>query len=592
MIARLTALLPDAERGRFRRYLALVVAGTLLRAATCVTLVPIIRELFGDRPADAWPWVGVLTLVTAAGWFVDLRAARNGIAIGRVLMETMHERLVDRLAAVSIGWLDADRTNLAQRTLAGVGQSLYSGMTNLVLPILTATLTPYAIGLLLLAVSWPVGLVALACAPLLQLAHRASDRLVRAADREAAAAGAEVDLRVVEFARLQPVLRAFGRAEAEGSALGEAVDAQHRSGVRLLGRSIPGQVLFAIASQLALLLLGATAVARWSAGDLSVPETIAIFVVIVRYLEPFTELADLAGATEAMASTMDRTALLLDAPVPPVAATPTRLDAAPGRAPSVELRDVTFAPGGTPVLDGASLTIPAGSVTAVVGPSGAGKTTILSLVARFVDPDGGAVLLDGVDVRDLDPASHLGALAVVFQDVYLFEGTLRENVVRGNPDATDDAIEAAAAIARVDEIVARLPDGWDTRVGEGGTTLSGGERQRISIARAVLKDAPLLLLDEATSAIDAENEVAVLDALAAAGADGSADGDGTTARRTVVIVAHRERTVAHADHVVFVEAGRVVESGTPQELLDAGGRFAGWWRDREAGTTWRLAPTP
>src|SRR5699024_8770690 len=261
-----------------------------------------------------------------------------------------------------------------------------------------------------------------------------------------------------------------------------------------------------------------------------------------------------------------------EAPVPPVPTVPATLDLAAGTAPSVELRDVVFAPGELPVLDSLSLTVPAGSVTAIVGPSGAGKTTILSLIARFHDVDAGAVLIDGIDVRDLDPHSHLGALAVVFQDLYLFEGSVRDNIVRGRDDVDESMLARASVTARVDEIVDRLPDGWDTRVGEGGATLSGGERQRVGIARAVLKDAPLLLLDEATSAIDPENEAAILDALASDGR-----------RRTVVIVAHREHTIAQADHIVFVDRGRAVESGTPAALLEAGGRFAGWWREREAG---------
>jgi ATP-binding cassette subfamily B protein len=165
--------------------------------------------------------------------------------------------------------------------------------------------------------------------------------------------------------------------------------------------------------------------------------------------------------------------------------------------------------------------------------------------------------------------------------VYLFDGTIRENVRHGRADATDAEVEHAAAVARVDEIVARLADGWETRVGEGGATLSGGERQRISIARALLKDAPVLLLDEATSAVDPENEAAILDALGAG-----------AARRTVLLVAHRLTTIERADQIVFLDEGRVVEQGTPGELLAAGGRFAAYWNDRTASRRWTLLDEP
>jgi len=582
VIRLLAALVPDADRGRFRTFVALVVVGTVVRAASCVVLVPIVRELFGDQPSDAWPWVGALTALTVAGWVVDLRASRTGFAVGAGLMESLLVRLADRLREVPLGWLTPERTTAAQRTLTSVGPEVFSGMSNMITPVTVATLLPYAIGVLLLAVSWPIGLAALVCAPLLQAARAGSDRLQRGADARFTEAAEDVDQRVVEFARTQPVLRGAGRAGAEGSALDDALVRQRGATLGLLGWSIPGRVLFSIASQATLLVLALTTVGRWRAGDLGVPEAIAVFVVIVRYLEPFTELADLAPAVETLRATLRRTIDLVEAPPLPRPERPEPLPAGPV---SVELADVRFEAGGRAILDGVSFVAPAGATTAIVGPSGAGKTTALSLIARFHDVDGGSVRIGGRDVRDVDPDALLDQLGIVFQDVYLFDGTIRDNVRQGRPGATDAEVDAAAVRARVDEIVARLPDGWDTRVGEGGAALSGGERQRVSLARALLKDAPVLLLDEATSAIDSENEAAVLAALTD-GSDAPAGADG--AGRTVVIVAHRERTIAHADHVVFVEDGRVIEAGARDELLALGGRFASYWDDRRAAARWTL----
>jgi len=576
MIRRISTLLPPDQRGVLRPYLALVILGAAVRSAACVVLVPLLRELFSSDPAGAWPWVGLLTVLTVIGWVVDMTAARRGMAVGRDLMESVLERLVDRLGQVPLGWLSPDRSDEARRTLSGIGQQVFSGMSNLVTPVLTATLVPYLIGLFLLPISWPVGLVAIACAPLLQLARSASVRLLRSADEQVAAASADVDQRVVELARTQAILRGAGRAGSEGTALGEAISREGRAGLRLLGWSIPGQVIFSIASQLALLLLAVTTVSRWSAGDLTVAEAIALIVVVVRYLEPFQEASDLAGPIQALDRMVTQTTAILDAPPLPVAADPVSLDTS-GEPPAVELHQVRFAHAEHEVLRNLDLSVPAGSTTAIVGPSGAGKTTILSLIARFHDVDGGTVRVGGHDVRGIEPASLLASIGIVFQDVYLFEGTARDNVAHGRPDASDEEIDAVAELARVDEIVARLPDGWETRVGEGGAALSGGERQRISIARALLKDAPLLLLDEATSAIDSENERAFLNALS------------TDRPRTVVIVAHREQTIAHADHVVFVDDGRVIESGTPDELVALGGRFADYWNDRRASRSWTLA---
>jgi ATP-binding cassette subfamily B protein len=180
--------------------------------------------------------------------------------------------------------------------------------------------------------------------------------------------------------------------------------------------------------------------------------------------------------------------------------------------------------------------------------------------------DSGAVRVGGVDVRAIDPEVLMARIAIVFQNVYLFDGTIEENVRLGRPDATDAEVRAAATAARLDEVIERLPGGWEANVGEGGALLSGGERQRVSIARALLKDAPIVLLDEVTSALDPVNEAAVHEGI-----------ERLMAGRTVVMVAHRMKTVRRADRVVFLEAGQVVEEGSHDELLRRGGRYADFW---------------
>jgi ATP-binding cassette subfamily B protein len=231
----------------------------------------------------------------------------------------------------------------------------------------------------------------------------------------------------------------------------------------------------------------------------------------------------------------------------------------------------------TPVLADFDLNVPAGSTTALVGQSGAGKTTVTKLVARFFDVERGSVSIGGVDVRDIGAAQLEQLISVVFQDVYLFDGTIEENVRIGAPDADAEQIAQAVRRARVDEIAARLPEGLKTRVGEGGKLLSGGERQRVAIARALVKDAPIVLLDEATSALDTENEAAVHEALAELGRG-----------RTLLVIAHRLGTIAAADQIAVLDQGRVVEYGTHAALLAADGRYARMWRERERARGWRL----
>ncbi len=245
----------------------------------------------------------------------------------------------------------------------------------------------------------------------------------------------------------------------------------------------------------------------------------------------------------------------------------------------VVFKDVTFSydDDSNPVLNNVTLTAKEGEVTALVGPSGSGKSTLARLAARFWDTNSGQVLVGGVDVATVDPETLLRDYAVVFQDVLLFDNTVMENIRLGRRDATDQEVLAAASAANCDEFVCKLPNGYQTMIGENGSKLSGGERQRISIARALLKGAPIVLLDEATASLDVENESQVQEALSR-----------LLAGKTVIVIAHRMRTVMNADKIVVLDEGRVVEQGTPQELLDAGGLFSRMVQLQTESAGWTL----
>ena len=243
----------------------------------------------------------------------------------------------------------------------------------------------------------------------------------------------------------------------------------------------------------------------------------------------------------------------------------------------IALKNVTFGYGDEPVLRDLSLTFPQGKLTALVGPSGCGKTTLMKVMARFYDPQSGTVLFGGADERGLDPEKLMRRISFVFQDVYLFRDTVRNNIAFGREGATEAEVEEAAKRACAHDFIMRLPQGYDTMVGEGGSTLSGGEKQRISIARALLKDAPVVLLDEATASLDPENEVEVQRAVNA-----------LVEGRTVVVIAHKLRTTQNADNIVVMEEGRVMEQGRHEELLERGGLYARLWALQNESVGWSL----
>lgn len=232
---------------------------------------------------------------------------------------------------------------------------------------------------------------------------------------------------------------------------------------------------------------------------------------------------------------------------------------------------------GDGVLNDVSFTARQGEVTALIGPSGGGKSTACKLAARFWDASSGKVTLGGIDVSDVEPETLLKYYSMVFQDVVLFRDTVMENIRLGRRGATDEEVIAAAKAARCDEFVRKLPQGYQTMIGENGSTLSGGERQRISIARALLKDAPVILLDEATASLDVENESAVQDALSR-----------LLQGKTVLVIAHRMRTVAGADRIVVLEKGHVVQQGTPEELMEQGGLYRRMTELQRKTAQWKL----
>jgi len=243
----------------------------------------------------------------------------------------------------------------------------------------------------------------------------------------------------------------------------------------------------------------------------------------------------------------------------------------------IELRDVSFSYGNKKIIDRVSLTIPEKTTTALVGPSGSGKTTLCNLIARFWDVDQGNISLDGHDVRDYSYDSLIRNFSFVFQSVYLFEDTVANNIRFGKPEASQEEVIEAAKKAACHDFILSLPDGYETKIGEGGASLSGGERQRISIARAIIKDAPIIILDEATANVDPENEEALMQAIQA-----------LTRDKTIIMIAHRLKTVEHADQIFVLDQGRIVEQGKHQDLLAKQGIYSKFIQERKTAASWRI----
>ncbi|MBF6209657.1 ABC transporter ATP-binding protein [Nocardia puris] len=574
-ILRLMLLAAGSYRAEFRRALWCAVIAAIAQALAYAALVPLLYEL--SRPeidtGAAWLWFGVFAACYAVeavfhygelrfefGRWADMLAATR-LELGEKL-RTMPQSELERRSA-------GDLTMLLGATVANATVSA----STLALWFLRLVSVPAILGVIVLVIDWRLGLVLALSVPFAALFVRRIQRVSGAGLRETDEADAAAANRIVEYVQGLPVLRATGQVGASSRRLVETLERQNEAMSAMQNRlTWPGLLASSIV-QLCLVAMVSVGAALVLDLDISAALLVAVVVAAVRFAEPLSNVASMSSLFEVTDSALERIGDVLSTDPLPVGdpeARITRHDLA--------FDDVHFAyADGPPVLRGVSFALPARSLTALVGPSGSGKTTITRLLTRYADPERGTVRIGGLDLRDLDPVEIYRHISVVFQDVYLFDDTIRANIAMARPDAGQEEIESAARAANAHDFIARLPHGYDTRAGEIGNALSGGERQRISIARAILKDAPIVLLDEPTAALDAENEVYVQQAI-----------DALVAEKTVVVVAHRLSTVVAADRILVLEDGEIVEQGTHEELIAADGRYQSMWSAQTRARHWRV----
>jgi ATP-binding cassette subfamily B protein len=378
--------------------------------------------------------------------------------------------------------------------------------------------------------------------------------------------------RMMEYLLGIKVLKAYNQTGNRFQRMEKSFDKLKKDSIKLEG--IPGPLVmvyfaFLEIGFLAILIFGLQFLEN---GTLSIPIFLLFLIIGYGFFEPLKLISEFMGELRYMNMAADRVVEALDTKILPEPSNDTKPDRF-----DIEFENVTFRYQDADVIKDMSLHIPERSITALVGPSGSGKTTITSLIARFWDVGSGQIKIGGRNIKDMKNEHLLSYMSMVFQDVYLFNDTIYNNIKIGNPQATKDDIFEAARQANCHEFIQKLPDGYDTMVGEGGSTLSGGEKQRISIARAILKDAPIILLDEATASLDPENEGKIQEAIRE-----------LVKSKTVVIIAHRLYSVSDADQIIVVEKGKVVEQGKHQELLENKGTYRHLWDEQQRAHGWKF----
>lgn len=580
MLKPLVELLGD-DAPVLHRYVWMAVFYGLLSGLTLTTLVPVLGHLLANDLRGAALWLLLTLAGMAVCWACRRRVERAGVAVGVALLQGARQRIGDHVARLPLGWFTTQNTGHLGHVITQGMMAVAQLPAHVFTPVISGAVTPLVIVAALFAVHWPLGLIALLGLAVLAGALLLSARLGQRTDRAFQRHFADASQRMVEFAQAQSVLRAFNGEGGGTQLLEQALERQRQSGLRLIYQSSLSVVLNTWVVQVifAALLIAAALWLNGLMGDTrdnaSVIAVVVALLLSSRYIEPLLDVAGYAEILRSASGQLDAVQAIFAARPLPEPDQPQ-----PPRDGSIELRAVSmaYAPDQAAVLHDVSLRIEPGSMTALIGASGSGKTTLVRLIARFFDAREGCVLVGGVDVRHMSDSQLAGQISQIFQDCYLFQGSIADNIRIGKPTANADEILEAAQQAGLGELVGRLPQGLDTPVGEGGARLSGGERQRIAIARALIKEAAILLVDEATAALDAENQHVIARTLAR-----------LRGQRTLVVIAHQLSTVSMADRIVVLDHGRVAEQGTPAALLATKGRYAKFLEQRRAAKGWRVA---
>ncbi len=554
-------------RGKMAVALLLMTAGSALSLLAPYLMKIAIDTHIAGGSRSGLARVSFLLIGTFTGIYLADAGERYLLGwVGQQVLADLRDRLFDHLQRLHPGYHD---THIVGVTISRVindvgtlGELLSQGLVTLIGDVLLLA----GIMTVMIAMSPSLALLSFSVLPFMVLATVLFSRKAKGAFRETRSTVASVVGDLAENISGMRVIQAFAREEASRERFDRVNRRNRSSHVRAMSLSfvfLPAVEFLSMLATAVVLYFGGLSVAR---DTLTLGVMVAFLTYVSRFFQPVRELSQLYTTFQAAMAGGEQVFRLLDTE-PEVA---DRTDARPmppvrGR---IELRNVSFAyREGVPVLRSVDLTVEPGSMVALVGPTGAGKSTIASLIARFYDPGEGAVMVDGIDIRDVLQRTLRAQMALVPQDPFLFAGSVADNIRFGRPGADADEVERAAGTANAWGFIERLPEGPDTPVREGGVNLSVGQRQLISIARAVLADPRILIMDEATSTVDTVTEALIQDAL-----------KNLLQGRTSVVIAHRLSTIRDADTILVVDEGRIVERGSHRELLRSGGRYSDLYR--------------
>lgn len=478
----------------------------------------------------------------------------------------------ERLKKAPMGYYSEKNLGEIQMTLTTDMNALESSAMSVVENILGSLIYAAICTLVLLLFNWKIGLITLAGLAIGMILLNVIQNGAEKAMPMRFHAQEEMTERTLEFVQGNMVMRLFGTGQDGLNRVKEAFQKKQKADIHLENSAIWPINFYKYVFRLASCGVVLIAALLYVQQEMSFPICVMFLFAAFLVYSQMDGLASNIALLRIVDTSLEQVESVLHIPKMPGNEAVNKIQNY-----DIELQNISFGYDKRPIIQDVSLKIPERSVTAIVGPSGSGKTTLCNLIARFWDVQKGAILIGGKNVKDIEPDELMKLMSIVFQNVYLFHDTIENNIKFGRPDATHEAVVEAARRACCHDFIEKLPNAYQTVIGEGGSTLSGGEKQRISIARAILKDAPIVILDEATSSVDPENQHILLTAI-----------NELTKGKTLIIIAHRLSTIRNADQIVVLDGGRIVQQGTHKTLIQQDGVYRRFVQIRKTTFSWKL----
>ncbi|MGL6200671.1 MAG: ABC transporter ATP-binding protein [Lachnospiraceae bacterium] len=563
-----------SRKGLLKKSLVCAFLSGLFAALQFAALYVVLDAITGGRKEGTIIWMSLgVMLVSVAGriiltYFSMMQQTETGY--GMVAEKRIH--IGDRLRYIPMGYFNKNNigniTAVVTTTLGDVENSA----ARVLISTLGGLFNSVALVVFLFAIDRRVGVIAAVGVLLYFLVTEFGGRKSSALSRERQYAQESLVESVLEYIQGMGIVKAFGLEENSTRSIDKAIQKSCRDNQKLTRATVPYLALQQLIVCICRVLLVVSSVYFWTCGSMTLVTGLILVIASFIVFGDMENAGNMASLLQMLAVSMDMADAIDDTPVMDEQGTDVVLESE-----EIVFDNVDFSYADHQILEQVSFTIQPKTLTAIIGPSGAGKTTLCNLIARFWDVDKGNITIGGKDVRDFKLDSLMKHISMVFQNVYLFADSIENNIKFGSPGVTHEEVVAAAKKACCDDFISALPEGYQTVIGEGGGTLSGGEKQRISIARAMLKNAPIIILDEAMSSVDPENEEKLQQGIEA-----------LTKDKTVIMIAHRLKTVQNADQILVLDQARIIQSGTHKELIREKGLYQKFVSARQEAIGWKL----